>query len=390
MEDNEIFENLNADIDQTDDVQPAPAKTHKTAADFFRPIEVSPEVTKQTLGIESDHITPKLLMAAAAKVLAIARGEAQADDRDSLEYQRVYGSAEYLPEHIQKDGGKVARSILWKATNRGNLDFLSAGALEPHVDSVFNESKLAQYIDGANMFESLDANTKVTRIGEGGVGDQRMAPDEMRSIHNSFLGYIDPVRHPESLRIGLDSYMSKNTRKGSDGKLYTRMTDARTGKEDWVDSVTLARSNVATEEYAPGGRYGDDKFVPIPRGAKGIVSYIPRNKIDYYVTRSDELMSLGANSIPYMSGIKEMRAMLGSKHFASTVPLDNPETPWVSVKDPDTGGPIEAKIGALMGLRKASKPGVVTAVRKDRIDVQYKDGTKESFELYQDFPNNQK
>lgn len=750
MEENELFEDLHVDNDQTDDVQEKPAKVRKTAADFFRPIQISPEVTKQTLGIESDHITPKLLMAASKRVLGIARGEEQSDDRDSLQFQRVYGSSEYLPEHIQKDGGKVARNILWKATNRGNLDFLSAGALEPHVDSVFNESKLAQYIDGTNMFESIDANTKITRIGEGGIGDQRMAPDEMRQINNSFLGFVDSLRFPEcttdrhqvlttegwvniadvteshkvaclidgkfeyhhperviakdyegtiysftnkrvsyevtpnhrmwtkglrksarikksggfqkeynpdfgfeeassmhnrgrnlqggghvpyevddpitvfspkgsiltydiddwcefmgwyvsegsylhnpkhnyeyknvyisqvkdinpdnyssienllnrmgvhytkdargfcvrekairdhieplgycqykyitdevwnaplaaqrkfidammagdgrkprkgsksnagytttsprlaedmdrlliqhgyatsvrleqddrkeyyldnyvvrplhrntyqlckngspitdsdkrseyytqfdyvgkvycltvpggifytrikgysgfwtgnSLRIGLDSFMSKNTRKGSDGKLYTRMTDARTGKEKWVDSVTLARANVATAEYAPGEAYGDDKFVPIPRSHKGIVSYVPRNKIDYYATRSDELLSLAANTVPYVSGIKEMRAMLGSKHFASTVPLDNPETPWVSVKDPDTGGPIEAKLGNLMGARRAAKPGVVTAVRKDRVDVQYKDGTKESFELYQNYPNNQK
>ena len=531
MEENELFEDLHVDNDQTDDVPEKPAKVRKTAADFFRPIQISPEVTKQTLGIESDHITPKLLMAASKRILGIARGEEQSDDRDSLQFQRVYGSSEYLPEHIQKDGGKVARNILWKATNRGNLDFLSAGALEPHVDSVFNESKLAQYIDGTNMFEAIDANTKITRIGEGGIGDQRMAPDEMRQINNSFLGFVDSLRFPEcttdkhqvlttegwkniadvtledavaclidgmisyehpteihnydydgvlctyndgnlsyevtpnhrmylatpddpkfrivlagnitdevyftdkynnvitidqnhhkatyhkgkvycltvpggvfytrlgsyagfwtgnSLRIGLDSFMSKNTRKGSDGKLYTRMTDARTGEEKWVDSVTLARANVATAEYAPGEAYGDDKFVPIPRSHKGIVSYVPRNKIDYYATRSDELLSLAANTVPYVSGIKEMRAMLGSKHFASTVPLDNPETPWVSVKDPDTGGPIEAKLGNLMGARRAAKPGVVTAVRKDRVDVQYKDGTKESFELYQDYPNNQK
>ena len=527
----ELFEDLNKDNDTMDDVKQKPVKVRKTAADFFRPIQISPEVVQHTLGIDTDHITPELLMAASKKVLAISQGKAQADDRDSLEYQRVYGSSEYLPEHIQKDGGKVARSILWKATNRGNLDFIGSGALEPHVDSVFNESKLAQYIDGANMYESIDANTKITRIGEGGVGDQRMAPDEMRQINNSFLGFVDALRFPEcttekhqvytkegwknikgitledevlclingeesynrptdvyaydydgvictyddgimayevtpnhrmyvatkdtskfeimlagnisdevfftdifndkmrvdpdkhqvkdfngkvycltvpgglfytklgdrdafwtgnSLRIGLDSYMAKNTRKGSDGKLYTRMTDARTGEERWVDSVTMARANVATAEYAPGGKYGDDKFVPVPRGEKGIVSYVPREKVEYYSTRPDEMMSLTANTIPYVSGIKEMRAMLGSKHFASTVPLDNPETPWVSVVDPDTGGPIEAKIGAMMGLRKASKPGVVTAVRKDRVEVKYDDGTKEHFELYQDFPNNQK
>ena len=526
-----LFEDLTPDVDATDDVPQKPKKVRKTAADFFRPIQISAEVVRHTLGVDTDHITPELLMEASKKVLGISRGTHHADDRDSLEYQRVYGSSEYLPEHVQKDGGKVARNILWKATHRGNLDFIGSGALEPHVDSVFNESKLAQYIDGTNMFEALDANSKITRIGEGGVGDVRMAPDEMRTINNSFMGFVDALRFPEcttdkhqvytkqgwvpikditmghqvlclvdgreefhtpidthvydytgalccysykgtayevtpnhrmylatqedpefritlagnisgevlftdrynrniviyedhhsvrdfdgkvycltvpggifytrmndgtpfwtgnSLRIGLDSYLAKNTKKGSDGKLYTRMTDARTGEERWVDSVTMARANVATMEYAPGGKYADDKYVPVPRGEKGIVSYVPRAKIDYYSMRPDEMMSLAANTVPYVSGIKEMRAMLGSKHFASTVPLDNPETPWVTVKDPDTGGPIDAKIGSMMGLRKATKAGVVTAVRKDRVEVQYNDGTKDHFELYQNFPNNQK
>ena len=675
--------------EQFDEVEPkAKSRVKNNAADFFRPIRISADVAKATVGVDTDHITPELLLAASAKVLGVSQGTAKGDDRDSLEYQRVYGSSEYLPEHIQRDGGKVARNLLWKATNRGNIDFIGSGALEAHVDSVFNDSKLAQYIDGANMFEALDGNVKITRIGEGGVGDQRMAPKEMRNIHNSFMGYIDPVRHPEcvtpnhqvltsagwkdienvtknddvacllgdsaeyrkpdrviseyfegdlytyysdtvsfevtenhrmyaskspvgpfhfvlikdfyniwkdeayfktnsgevirinctkmsttpysgrvycltvpggifctrmnngtgfwtgnSLRIGLDAYLSKNTRKGSDGKLYTRMTNARTGEEEWVDSVTLARSKVATAEYSPGGKYGDDQYVPIPRSSNGIVSYVPRKEVDYYSMRPDEMFSLAANTSPFIGGIKEMRAMLAclhpdtellvrrdglsvvvpaseyefvdgdmmvsfvdgvpgwrpvrdvlvlgtsekmftvttrkgrsatvtekhkwlvrvgkkmkriptnrlqpgmeipyladidkaftdepgaarldvvvdvsedrhhpgyvididmddhcymlanglfthnSKHFSSVVPLDKPEVPWVSTVDPDSMGPIEGKIGAMMGARKAEGPGRVKAVRKDRIEVEYDDGSKKSYELYNNYPNNQK
>ena len=679
----ELVEAETSQEEPLEEVPKNPPKQKKTAADFFRPIQISSDVNRTTVGVDTDHITPSLLIAASKKILAVSRGESKGDDRDSLEYQRVYGSSEYLPEHIQRDGGKVARNLLWKATNRGNIDFIGTGALEPHVDSVFNDSKLAQYIDGTNMFEALDANTKVTRIGEGGVGDQRMAPKEMRNIHNSFMGFIDPLRFPEcltpnhqvltstgwvdidkvttdtkvscfyggklcfrkpsrvlsydynddlytyyspsicfevtknhrmyvsddgtswdfvevsslggnkyfldmdgnkhlvdcsdirsvpadtkvycltivggrfitrlnkrvgywtgnSLRIGLDSYMSKNTKKGSDGKLYTRMTNAKTGKEEWVDSVTLARSKVATAEYAPGGKYGDDKYVPIPRSSTGIVSYVPRKEIEYFSMRPDEMFSLAANTAPYVSGIKEMRAMLAclhpdtplmvrrndlvvnvqagtyefhegdmmvslvdgkpgwrpvagmqiigtkerlyavymasgesvfvtsthkwpvkhgnklrkvetkklipgmkipcmntfrigddgvlgkfkldtivdvsisheapgyvvnidmddhcyllgngllthnSKHFASVVPLDKPEVPWISTIDPDTGGPIEAKIGSMMGARKAEGNGRVKAVRKDRIEVEYDDGSTKRYELYNNFPNNQK
>ena len=664
-----------------------PEKPKLTAADFFRPIQFSSDDVQSTMGVSTDHITPELLIKASQKLLQISKGETEDDDRDSLEHQRMYGVTEYLPEHIQRDAGRVARQMLWKATQRNDLSWIPSGALNAHVDSVFNDSLLAKYIDGSNPFEAIDNNTSVTRIGEGGVGNQRMAPAEMRDVHNSFLGYIDPVRcfserhfietrnegfksitsitendeimlwsqdaiqrsakptkihkydynedlygyddgtvayevtgnhrmiarkpgtkewkvyyasslhghnaeipdprakglfytlkkesykripfagpvycvsvpgeqiitkipgrlpfavmnSPESLRVGLDVYLSKNTRKGSDGKLYTRALNAHTGKEEWVDSVTLAKANVATAEFAPGGAYEKDETVPIPRGKHSAVSYVDRKDIDYYMTRTDEMLSLAANNVPMASASREMRILMGclhpstvihvyrkgqhidvpiakyihepgdlmycvdrsskvfletvrkvtklsntyyiykistdekqsalvtenhkwmvsrrgiiqilptsylqigdripcttmtaqgpqgpvtwkkvssiqklktkcsyvydidvndhqyflsnglsthnSKYLPQSIPLDHREAPLVSTIDPDTGDRIEKSIGNMLGVRRASAPGVVTAVRKDRIDVQYKDGTKGSYELYQNFPMNQK
>lgn len=47
-------------------------------------------------------------------------------------------------------------------------------------------------------------------------------------------------------------------------------------------------------------------------------------------------------------------------------------------------------VGKLMGSKWAPKSGMVKAVREDRIDMIYDDGTEGSVPLYKDFPANAK
>ena len=159
--------------------------------------ELNPNMVEATLGKRYDRVSPDLLLATAGKLLKLSRGDAEPDYRDSLEFQTVQGPADYIAERIVRDGGGVARNILWKATNRGNFDFMHAGMLNPHVDSVFNESRHSGYIEGSSPIEALDSSTKITRIGEGGISGVRSAPDETRDVQDTFKGFVDPIRSPE-------------------------------------------------------------------------------------------------------------------------------------------------------------------------------------------------
>ena len=433
-----------------------------TASDFFRPLRMSAEANRSTLGVETDSVTPELLMAASSKLLAINRREAEPDPKDSMEFQRVYGPADYFAEHILRDGSRVARQLLWKATNKGGLDFMPVGALDQHVSDVFNSSKLANMVDGSSPLELVEAAMKITRVGEGGVGDVQSAPDEMRLVQPSFLGFIDPVRcysadtelwtrrgwrqvsdlslddelaclvdgrleyhrpealhsyefdgtlygyddgelsylvtgnhrmwvgaegdagsyairdaasmhtmaclvragdpspdagtqhalrpdgyltaeyrgrvhcptvpgglvfcrrlgrtgfwcgnSVESLRVGLDAYLTKHCMKGSDGKLYQWFVNARTGKRELLDSVTAARSVITTPDemrrttrnvFALGGRTG--------------VRVVPRDSVDYYLPNMDDAFTTASNLVPGLSSVKELRLLMGCLHPATPV-----------------------------------------------------------------------
>lgn len=169
-------------------------QAQNTAADWARQLRFSSDVNKSTVGVDTDRVTPDLLMAASKKLLGISRGQQQGDAKDSLRYQKVYGPVEYFAQHVQRDGGSVARSLLWKATNRGNLDFIGSGSLQPHVSSVFNESNLTRFVDNSTPLDGVDNSMLLTRLGQGGLNSQDSAPIQMRLVQPSYYGYVGGIR----------------------------------------------------------------------------------------------------------------------------------------------------------------------------------------------------
>lgn len=157
---------------------------------------LDPETTKSTLGVAYDRITPDTLLQTSKKILKIAReaDTLELDDRDGLQFQKVLGPADYIAERIVRDGGGVLRTLFNRISRKGTLDDVGPGEFQPHVDSVFMEGKHAGYIEGSSPMESLDFNTGVSRLGEGGIGDTRAAPAESRGVQDSFAGFIDPIR----------------------------------------------------------------------------------------------------------------------------------------------------------------------------------------------------
>ena len=284
-------------------------KPQKTAADWVRDMRMSAAVNKTNTGVETEQVTPDLLLATSKKLLGISKREQEPDPKDSLAFQRFYGPEMLFQERILRDGGKLARNILWKATNRGNLDFMPVNALDKHISSVFYDSKLAQMMDGSSPLETIDSAYKTTRIGEGGVSSMDSAPEEMRTVQPSYFGFIDPVRSPESYRVGLDVYMTKNVMKGTDGKLYQKFIDAKTGKEVLLDSETAANSVIA----APEMMNAKTKSIFALGGPTG-VRIVPRNSVQYYLPRADEAYSAASNLVTMLSGVKEMRLQMGCLH----------------------------------------------------------------------------
>jgi DNA-directed RNA polymerase beta subunit len=234
----------------------------------FEGMELDPKVTASTLGKGYDRMSPDAVMAISKKLIAVAKGESDVDDRDSLAYQRFYGPEDLLEERIRRDKDGIRRNLLWKLSGKGNLKSMPPSVLTSQLQSALISSGLGLALEEINPTEILDKMTSTTRMGEGGIGSTDAIPVEARSVQPSMLNFIDPLRTPESSKVGIDVYMARGTMKGSDGKLYSQFTDAKTGQTTYKNPQEVAELTVgfpdalrSGEEYVPAMKQGRMEWV---------------------------------------------------------------------------------------------------------------------------------
>lgn len=347
--------------------------------------ELDPLETETALGKPFKTVDPDMMVAAATKLLKVTRGEAEPDNRDSLENQRFFMAPDLISERVRLDAGKVGQTLLWKLSRSGDVNKIPAGALNKYINGLFTESRLAQAIEETNPLDAYMRATKVTRMGEGGISGVETAPMSARLVHNTYKGFIDPTVSPESLRAGLDSAIALNSVKGKDGFMYTPMINSISGKREYVNSLVASKSPVAFSEY----RNSPQKYIPAMIGNK--IEYMPKSQVKYFIPNGDSLFALSSNLIPLKSGIKAGRLLMAQKHQTQAVSLTNRMAPYVQTVHPgDEKISVESSIGKLMGAVFSKGDGKVISVTPDEMTVRYMDGTKETISLYNNHPLNRK
>lgn len=352
------------------------------------------DTTSSTLGAPYKQLNGDAILAATNKILRVAQtySDDETDERDSLRYQTIMGAADYLPERIVRDGGGLFRKVLNKIDKEGTLASVPSGVFQPHVDAVFQEDRHAGYIDGASPVEALDFTTAVSRVGEGGLGTERAASDESRGVNNSYLGFIDAVRSPESQQVGLQVYMTHGVKKDSTGQLWTKMIPrVGDGSPVYVSMKQASQSNVATPEYYdPQGN--PEEIIPAFRQGRDL-EYMPRKDVDFYLADSANMMSDNTGFIPGIGGLRSNRTMLGSKASSQAMSLPHREAPLVRryLRNEDgTDGTTESYMGRKMGAKFADTAGVITDVTDDEIVYRDDKGKKHVVDLYNQLPANNK
>jgi DNA-directed RNA polymerase beta subunit len=351
--------------------------------EVFDKMELDPNVTMRTLGAEYKNVSPEVLLRTSQKLLNINRGNESTDDRDSLAFQVVHGPEDFFAERISKDAGQVARKMLWKATLRGNLNHVPAGALTPQLRSVLLGSGMAMPLEEINPFDAYDQSQRVIRLGEGGIPSLEAVPDEARNVQNSHLGFLDPIRTPESAKMGVDSRVSHRVMHGSDGRFYAPMTDLRKGGEKLVSAEEASDSVIAFPGEMASNR---PKVRAMVRSNK--VSYVDRDQVDFELPSPTQMFSLSVNLIPLISSIKGGRALMGGKYPTQALPLSNPEAPLVRSATGD-GRTFVGILGERMGAVRADVEGAVEKVTNDEIVIKTPEGRK-SYDLFHNFPYNRK
>jgi len=339
---------------------------------WFDHATLSPETTRLTVGESYGHVTDQALRTAARHVLEIHRGDRHPTHKDQLAYQEIHGVEDFLKERLVKNKlglhGRL-RQTLDRADKLADLNL--PATFGPSVHHFFTQSSLSNHPMQVNPLEMAENAHKITSMGEGGIGDANAIPIEVRNIHPSTLGFIDPVRTPDNAHAGVDVRTTVRSRKVGN-QLAIPVRDARTGREVFKTPGELFDTHVAHDrEPAENG---------VVRAIhQGHVVWAKPEQIDYHLP-TEHQFTVSTALVPFIPNSHAHRVAMGAKMLGQAVSLDDREAPIVRTAHANT---------AISGLLPRSPvDGTVATIVNGAIKIQDKDGKSHLAHYPHEFPLN--
>lgn len=352
---------------------------------------IDSDVTKKTLGEEFDSPEPESLVKSTEKILGVARGEKDADDRDSIMFKEPNRVSDSLKNRLEKNeiDYKVRRKVKNNLDRKDDLnDIFRTGIVNDQVEKFFTNSQLATVPEQTNPMEFIKNTNKITVLGEGGLQETKNVPDEAREVSTAQMGFVDPVVTPESDKTGLVEHIAEGAR--IDGKkMKTRVVNRNTGEQEVVEPDVLFESTVSfPDQFENKNPHGDPKREQVKAMGDGKMKQVDPDEVDYVFPDGKSIFSMSALSVPFLPTDQGNRTQMATKMSNQSVPLSEPEAPLVQ-NDYDGERTVEEEIGRNIATT-ADKSGEVVDVDKEnqRITVKTDDGEKYVKSFYKNFPLN--
>lgn len=208
----------------------------------------TPNISNDDDEDEETSVGVSSLINASKKLLDINKGLTNPDERDSLRYKKIYNTDDLISERIQLDAGKLKNALIFKLAKLKSLKNFNSGYFDPYATGHIVGNSLSAPSEEINPLQVLDQAYRVTQMGEGGIGTESAITTEAQNVHPSQFGFIDTVATPESIRAGIDARLASMTRLGTNGKLYTRLKDKKSGKYVWMTPDEVEDSVVGLPE----------------------------------------------------------------------------------------------------------------------------------------------
>ena len=364
------------------DMSLPPSEKAKFVSEALSGSGLDPDVVVRTLGLDNvTGVTGPVILRAAQKLLNINRGAEDPDERDNPRFSRFYGVEDMMRERIDKDAGRLTKSILFRAKRDKNLARIGRNALAPYLDTFLSGSGLAMPGEEANPLSILTQQSRITRLGEGGISSPDLVTPEARNVQGDYLGFVDFISGPESFGIGIDVRAALGTMKGSDNRLYNKMMDLRTGKTRYV-----ALDDAASHTVAFPGQ--DPKAPQLYAMRKGVPTMVPRDEVDFMVPGFGNTVSAGINMTPMPSTVQAGRQFYMSKFWEQYLPQKEGEVPLVDSLMDDGKATFSEFYGRKVGCLTAPFAGTVIKANDKEIVIRGKDGQTHTSSLVQGLPFN--
>ena len=356
----------------------------KAIHDVFDSSKINPITTEKTLGTPFEKVNAPALLAASQKLLKVHKGEAEQDNRDSLEFQTMHSVENFVKERLSLKSREITKKYKSKLDLANDVSVskvLPHSSLTPAVQTFMTMSQLSTTPGQINPAEMLAGAMTVTRFGEGGIASERAIPGDVRNVDTSQLGILDPFATPESSHAGVDVKAAITAHKDENGKIYTPLWNIKKSSVEMVPVERLDKEVIAFHNQDV-----DKGRVDVLN--KGKVGKVKAGQANYQIIAPETLYSVGTNLIPFMDSDQGNRLIMGSKHVTQALPLKNNEAPLVRVKSEigrggDGDNSNESQFSSQI-LPTAKVAGEVVKITKDQIHVKGSDGEihKSDFATY--------
>lgn len=350
------------------------------------------KINKRTIGKPHEKMDGSFLTDISGKLLQVLRGKEDPHDRNALAFKEYRQLKDLIEERLSMQ--EFRKKIVGKITNNINAgrekveDVVNATVVNPHIEAVFQLPELKQLPKQLNPLDMINNATLVTIMGPGGIRDKHQITDDMRNVHPSHLGFLDPIHTPETDMVGV-VYHTPVGVSDKNKTLLTRAINVRTGKLERIPPDTFADSNVAFPEEWDKKKKAfvrPDGVLVLDKNNQTVK--VKEQEVDYVLQSPKQVFSIASNLTPFLSTNSGGRALIASKLAEQAVPLKDREAPYVQSK---IGGKVtfEDLLGDAFSF-KAPVDGIVTTVKKDAIVIKDGRGEKHEVSLYDNFPLNQK
>lgn len=307
----------------------------------------------------------------------------ETDDIDHFGNRRLRTVGELIQNQLRIGLGRLERTVRDRMTTQ-DIEAITPQTLinirpvSAALKEFFGTSQLSQFMDQTNPVAGLTHKRRLSALGPGGLSRDR-AGMEVRDVHHSHYGRMCPIETPEGPNIGLIGSLASFARVNAFGFIetpYRKVVDGHvTDQIDYLtadeeDRYVIAQANA---KVSSNGKFTEDRVLVRRKG--GDADEVPAADVQYMDVSPRQMVSVATALIPFLEHDDASRALMGANMQRQAVPLIRNEAPFVG-----TGMEYRGAVDA-GDVTVANRPGVVTSVSSDIIDVTNDDGTYTSYRL---------
>jgi DNA-directed RNA polymerase subunit beta len=307
----------------------------------------------------------------------------ETDDIDHFGNRRLRTVGELIQNQLRIGLGRLERTVRDRMTTQ-DIEAITPQTLinirpvSAALKEFFGTSQLSQFMDQTNPVAGLTHKRRLSALGPGGLSRDR-AGMEVRDVHHSHYGRMCPIETPEGPNIGLIGSLASFARVNAFGFIETPYRKVENGYvTDRIDYLTADEEDRYVIAQANAKVGADGKFIEdrvLVRKKDGDADEVPQLEVQYMDVSPRQMVSVATALIPFLEHDDASRALMGANMQRQAVPLIRNEAPFVG-----TGMEYRGAVDA-GDVTVANKPGVVTSVSADIIDVTNDDGTYTSYRL---------